>query len=632
MQLLPPRYTSYIPGQRFDPSQNWVICGDCRHALDGVPDKSVDLVFADPPYYLQLQQELRRPNNTVVDAVDDEWDQFGSFAEYDKFTQEWLTACRRVLKDNGTLWVIGSYHNIYRVGAILQDMGFWMLNSVIWEKCLAESTRLYVRTRRGDRPMALKDMLRGRPEDYEVWNGQKWTRVLGWEQVASTDGLEVELRSGEKVRCTPNHRWPTQRGLVYARDLEVGDVLQACTIPEPTEISVPVGLDDETVGWFVGLYVAEGSRSEDTIQIAGHVNETQRFERLTALAKAYHGSFAVHRQSETGNGCTANLNGPVLNAILDLYVGGKKAGTKFLKPKCWQRSNRFLRAVLEGYLSGDGGYDPENDRWRLGFTRNRELEVSLRTLCARLGVHLRLKDGRARCNDQEFPTLRGEVRFTKSDHWNSKSDTEIVRIGTASGEKFVDITVADDPHLFALASGVLTHNSNPMPHFRGVRFCNAHEELIWCAKDQKSAKGYTFNYQQLKLHNGGKQMRSVWQFPLCTGKERMKAGDRSKLHNTQKPVKLLERIIEGCTRPGDVVLDPFAGTGTTAEAAMTLGRRYIMIEQDRFNAEDGIRRRLCEVEIRLTSEAPPKPQLDLPLSPFEVVEDEDAGEAASAGL
>jgi DNA modification methylase len=111
-----------------------VIQGDCVEVLRSFPEKSVDLVFADPPYNLQLRGELWRPNNTLVDAVDDEWDRFPSFSEYDEFTHAWLSACRRVLKDTGTIWVIGTYHNIYRVGAILQDLGFWILNDIVWVK------------------------------------------------------------------------------------------------------------------------------------------------------------------------------------------------------------------------------------------------------------------------------------------------------------------------------------------------------------------------------------------------------------------------------------------------------------------------------------------------------------------
>ncbi len=111
-----------------------ILSGDCIDVLAKFPENSVDLIFADPPYNLQLSQELWRPNNTHVKAVEDSWDKFDDFAEYDRFTTSWLTACKRVLKDTGTLWVIGTYHNIYRVGAILQDLDFWILNDVVFIK------------------------------------------------------------------------------------------------------------------------------------------------------------------------------------------------------------------------------------------------------------------------------------------------------------------------------------------------------------------------------------------------------------------------------------------------------------------------------------------------------------------
>ncbi len=111
-----------------------VFLGDCVEEMGRLPAESVDLVFADPPYNLQLTGELRRPDDSVVDAVDDKWDHFDDFAAYDRFTRAWLEAARRVMKRNATLWVIGSYHNIFRIGAALQDMGFWILNDVVWRK------------------------------------------------------------------------------------------------------------------------------------------------------------------------------------------------------------------------------------------------------------------------------------------------------------------------------------------------------------------------------------------------------------------------------------------------------------------------------------------------------------------
>jgi site-specific DNA-methyltransferase (adenine-specific)/modification methylase len=113
---------------------NTIICGDCIEELKKFPDESVDLVFADPPYNLQLQGKLYRPNQTKVDAVNDEWDKFNSFADYDDFCIQWLKECKRILKKDGAIWVIGSYHNIYRLGKIIQDLGYWILNDILWVK------------------------------------------------------------------------------------------------------------------------------------------------------------------------------------------------------------------------------------------------------------------------------------------------------------------------------------------------------------------------------------------------------------------------------------------------------------------------------------------------------------------
>ena len=111
-----------------------IVLGDCIEVLNQMPEESVDLIFADPPYNLQLAGELLRPNNSKVMGVDNDWDQFNSFKDYDEFSKKWLQACQRVLKQTGSLWVIGSYHNIFRIGSVLQDLGFWILNDIIWRK------------------------------------------------------------------------------------------------------------------------------------------------------------------------------------------------------------------------------------------------------------------------------------------------------------------------------------------------------------------------------------------------------------------------------------------------------------------------------------------------------------------
>ena len=233
---------------------NRIEVGDCVEIMSALPEGAVDMIFADPPYNLQLKNELHRPNQSRVDGVDAAWDRFADFEAYDRFTRDWLTAARHALKKDGTLWVIGSYHNIFRVGATLQDMGFWVLNDIVWRK------------------------------------------------------------------------------------------------------------------------------------------------------------------------------------------------------------------------------------------------------------------------------------------------------------------------------------SNPMPNFRGRRFTNAHETLIWCARDESSR--YTFNYEAMKSLNDELQMRSDWLLPLCTGGERLRDDEGKKAHPTQKPESLLYRVLMAATKPGDLVLDPFFGTGTTGAVAKRLGRDYIGIERD----------------------------------------------------
>ena len=133
-KLRPARVRKAAPVDKADLPLGRILPGDCVAAMRELPDASVDLVFADPPYNLQLGGDLNRPDGSHVDAVNDAWDHFDSFALYDDFTRAWLTEARRVLKPDGALWVIGSYHNIYRVGALMQDMGFWLLNDIVWRK------------------------------------------------------------------------------------------------------------------------------------------------------------------------------------------------------------------------------------------------------------------------------------------------------------------------------------------------------------------------------------------------------------------------------------------------------------------------------------------------------------------
>jgi hypothetical protein len=389
----------------------------------------------------------------------------------------------------------------YRI-ACVDELGLIARAVIVWSKpnCLSGGTMVYAKIQ--GRPTSIKvhDLCRHyQPEDVQLWNGQRWTQVVWWqptgrhpdaaesykairaarrrgdEPVVAGD-IEIELRSGERIGCTRDHRWPTQRGLVHASELVVGDVLATAPLPEGDV--APAALDDEMVGWFVGLYIAEGSRSEQTIQIAGHVRELERFKRLSEIAAAFHGTCRVHATG--GNGATINLTGGILRAIIDTYIGGRTAKDKHLAPKCWQRSNRFLRAVLDGYLSGDGHWREDANRWILGFTDNDALAADLRALGARLGLSVRLKRTTHTGFGKEWPGWGGNITDPAR---RRAPDSEIVAIRQSRARQFWDIGVEDDPHLFALASGVLTHNSLPESVTDRVR--RSHEDWVHLTKSPK---------------------------------------------------------------------------------------------------------------------------------------------------
>ncbi|MBN1430966.1 MAG: site-specific DNA-methyltransferase [Anaerolineae bacterium] len=211
---------------REDLPLNQILYGDCVDWLASLPEKSIDLIFADPPYNLQLQNALYRPNMTRVDAVDDHWDKFVSFQEYDDFTRAWLSACRRVLKDTGVLWVIGSYHNIYRVGAILQDLGYWILNDIVWIKVNpmpnfrgvrftnAHETLLWAQKQKGARYTFNHHDMKGLNEDLQMRSD--------WEIPLCTGKERIKI-NGEKAHTTQKPEALLYR--VILSSSRVGDVV-----------------------------------------------------------------------------------------------------------------------------------------------------------------------------------------------------------------------------------------------------------------------------------------------------------------------------------------------------------------------------------------------------------------------
>lgn len=490
----------------------------------------------------------------------------------------------------------------WRVAFALQADGWWLRQDIIW--CLSGGTLVYAKTQKGEMPMTVKDMARLDPTTVKLWNGERWTQVLGWSKSQRKgDELEIVLRSGERISCTPTHKFPTERGLLEAKDIKVGDCLHRVRLPEPQE---PKDCNiDEQAAWLAGLYIAEGSRSGDCIQIAGHAKEEERWRRVQMIAARYGGSAT---RTINGNMMNIRVYGKIINAIIDYLVTGKTAKDKGFSQVVWQYSNSFISEMLDGYLKGDGHWDDTNQRWRLGFTRNYNLERDLRTACARLGYKITLNMSTTPYNGKHAATFRGEIRYEASTYHNRRNDAEVMEIRKSRCREVYDIGVEDEPHVFALASGLLTHNSkpNPMPESVTDRCTKSHEYIFLMAKSQR----YYYDAEAIQekgvMQSSGTDQRDTsithglggGNSGINEAKRRMKLELKSngyvmrnkrtvwtittkpfrEAHFATFPPDLIEPcILAGCPE-GGIVLDPFFGSGTTGLVCSRLNRQYIGIE------------------------------------------------------
>ena len=623
-----------------------IICGDCREVLTTLPDASVNCIVTSPPYF-----NLR---DYQVDG------QIGMEKTPSEFIAVMVAVFRealRVLRDDGTAWVVigdsyasgkgtcfnpgggpksyiqekqrypldrGNKSTLARAGLkpkdligipwmlafALRDDGWYLRSDIIW--CLSGGTWLYARTKKGDMPIMVRDLARLKRGTVKLWNGEKWTPLLGMSKSHRRGNeIEIVLRSGERISCTPGHRFPTQRGLLLAGELTPGDVLTSCQLPEPyprKDCAI-----DEDAAWLAGLYIAEGSMAGDTIQIAGHAKEEARWARLQIIAGKYGGTAT---RTVKGNCMNIRLYGKVLCALLNELVTGRTAHDKGFAPVVWRYSNAFVASMLDGYLSGDGHRD--SNRWRLGFCRNYNLERDLRTACARLGYSLTLNLSSVPYDGRMVPTFRGELRKERSGHHNERSRNEVMEIRKARCREVCDIGVDDEPHTYALASGILTHNSkpNPMPESVTDRCTKAHEYIFLLSKSERyyfdqeaiaepaiygdNGSAFDGEYDTATRRGIGKKRRKTvargnfnGKTHAFTGREAFRAikDTRNKrdvwtvatepysgAHFATFPTTLIRPcILAGCPR-GGVVLDPFAGSGTTGEVCEEEGRNSILIE------------------------------------------------------
>lgn len=648
--------------------RNIIHLGDCLDVLKTLPDNSIDCCVTSPPYYALrdygIEGQLGLENTPE---------------EYIAKMTEVFMEVYRVLKPEGTLWLnIGDSYNgsggnhkahhkndsgfqgevgvrcggkganvegikpkdligiPWMLAFSLRSAGWYLRQDIIW--CLSGGTYVWVKSQKGVSPMMIKDLVRLNPSTVQLWNGEKWVNVLGYGESNDTnEKIEIVLRSGERIGCTGGHKWVLKNGQeMLARELKVGDVLKTCTLPN-SHSHTPSFMTKELL-WFLGLYLAEGSLADDTIQIALNTDEKDWIDKIDGIAK-YFGGTCSH--TIEGNKLNIRVYSQVLFATLHQYIGGKTAKNKHLNNICWSMPNDWLKEIIKGYFDGDGHCDKDNNRIRIGFTRNYYLERDLRVLASRLGAELTLTLSNSKIGDKLYPSFRGEWRWERTLHHNSKEKSEIIAIRKSRARHFYDISVDSDDHLFSLASGVLTHNCkpNPMPESVTDRCTKSHEYIFLLSKSQKyyfnheaiqepCADQTRTNYQSGSRSNGlnfdrndndlGERSKT-WMpkkmprfggnkygdnsdphFSTYSGKEWQPqtqgegAGEvyvRNKRDVWQVNVKPCKEahfatyppdlvrpcILAGCPE-GGVVLDPFMGSGTTALVAKGIGRDYIGIE------------------------------------------------------
>ncbi len=575
---------------------------DCRDTMRRMKEEGVkvDLTVTSCPY-----DDLRKYNNSST------WN-FDVFKEIARLLYD-------VTTDGGiVVWVVNDKVEkgsktltSFKQAIYFNEIGFNVNDVMIWKKCLSGGVWLYCRNKINGKIIiqSVKDLKRLNIDNYQLWDGSKWNNIISLTK--STDfekKYQIKLRSGERIATTASHVWPilnkqNEYILKETEKLKIGECLISGKLVEPEEPLVPIYMTED-MAWFIGLYLAEGSRSgQDNktyrpIQIALNSDEISFVDKIKKAVELVDGgvSYTIDK-----NKLNVRVYGKVMSTIVDEYIGGKNAKTKHLTNKCWNLPNNLLKKIIEGYLDGDGHYEKINNRWRLGFTRNCYLERDLRTAANRLGATLTLLTTFSKCNNKRFPSFRGEWRWETSSHHNVKNRNEIIDINTnIPSEDFYDITVESNEHLFCLSSGILTHNCNPMPVIKQPRYNPCFEYMIILSKGKpktfnplmRPCKSDGLHYTSTVKNMGGENGRrkidyhvnketvdyNIWNIAVAKNKETIVIDGKEIRHPAVFPYEIPYRHILSWSNEGDTVLDPFMGSGTTGLACKNTNRNFIGIE------------------------------------------------------
>jgi DNA modification methylase len=508
----------------------------------------VEMTLTDIPYGVVNRKSNGLRNLDKKDADDETFN-----------LAEFLPEVVRLTR--GSIYIFCATEQVSEIRATLIDLGL-TTRLCIWKKCLSGITRLYVKSDWGIRHACVNDIVKTANRskvsgnyfsnnNYKLWDGEKWNPIIEILENKNFDKVfKITLRSGEQIRATENHRFSVAAKFKHAYELKVGDCLDKLKLPD-SDFDLGGGLTDE-VPWFIGLYLAEGSKSGTDLQLSLNTDELIFVEKIKKLCNDYVGNYYTYIE---GNKLSVIVTGDIIKSFISRFIFGNYANTKRLTSKVWEMNDLFLEKLLMGYLEGDGGYEIKNNRYKLGFSRNEYLTNDLRTICARLNYDkLKLVNGVSNCDGKVYKIKRGSIKL---DHHNCKRYSEIVNIqevNKRNKENFWDIVLQNNPHIFYLSSGIISHNSNPSPMNGQFLWLSGMECCVYGKKKKAVFNEHCKN--------------PVWEFPI----------EKNKLHPTQKPLKLFQYLITVSSNPGDLVFDPCVGSGTTALAAVREKRNYLAFD------------------------------------------------------